>query len=1584
MSGSPAFSSDFVFAGRYRVVRRLGSGSVGTVYLVDDEQRGELVSLKLIRPEVFSDEGLERLRDEFRVIADLRHPQIAAAYDFGYTEGERRLPFYTRSFVDGLPLEPGPAMGEGGEALSAEALLRPIFDLLEALDYLHAHEISPIDLHPGNVIQARDANRGTVLIDFGLRPGGGDLRSTALLSSRSPRGADFLRVEAQGPAADIARVGRLLLYRLTGRSDGDVRLPRDIPGWPARVPLDLERVIAKAMAANPDRRFGGAREFRRALAHAVGSREIERPAGEPGEITLGREAELERVEVALREVSEGHARAFWITGPRGVGKSRLLTEARRRAQWRGLDVAGVEFLPGGSSESLERQLRRAFRGRGKEAVAWLKPLAREHGGSPPERAARAVATYFAGDSFPLVVLVDNLDEADAESRATVEALALACSERRESARGLFVAAVSSEAASFASARAGSGCELLALGGLVRGVAITLLERFLRPLRVVRGQLRAWAADVDGTPLRLRQLARFVLEEYARDGRVPEDPLARIPWSERRVDEPGVLEGETGVVIETMSLLCAPMRVAEIAGAAGLKTRTASRVLRDLRENEVVSSSPEGRSQLYYLAEHELGERVRRAMPEIRAAEFHRRARDYFGRLPAANLRQRTLLVRLRLATGQQARGREAALSLVSELVGAGRAQTAIALLEAALASESALRRRFELAEEISELRAEEGDHLEGIAALEPLGAEVLRKLPRSDRVRFLRRLGAHFHRAGKPDEAVRLFGDALAISSPAVDRSETVRIECELSELHTLRGDYDEADAACRRGLAALDEIRRGGSADVDGAEVTLRATLGHLELRRMRLAEARDHLSAALRLAEREGIRGPQALILNNLGIVFNQLDRYARARHYFRRSARLISTSGERRSLVQIACNIALIAAKTGDATEARDEIRRARRLLREQSGERLEFFVDFAAGLVEHFLGEETTAIECFERALPIGRELSDEYMVRFGSVYLAEAKMISGRFDDALRILARRQPNSPRPGFELVRRMELARRAALERWLGSPEKASAFAAEAEALPTNPVGFLEGCDRLWLAVAATEFAPAREHLRRAERCLRDLRCPAFDRWLRVAKLYVALWAGDRGEVRELQLALHRAPAIDHRALSVLSPLGESEASAFLGDIDRAQRLVEEAAGAIVGRSFLEIDCRIEEQLAVLADRRGEREAARHHVHRARQTREIIVASLPARRRELYLAQERFSRLERVSEKVERWSARSTTPPRRTGGAELVVRSRQMEDLVASALRLAAVDQPVLIVGETGVGKDLLARVLHDRGPRAAEPFEVIACGALPEELFEAELFGHAAGAFTGAEASRSGILEHASGGTLLVDGITDLPFAHQAQLLRVLDRQTVRPLGSLDDRPIDVRFLFTSRALPRAGDEAGALREDLLFRIGALTLEIPPLRDRPEDIPPIFEHLLARHARKLGRRVPVVESAAFALLSGQPWRGNVRELEGLALRVLVERSIAERITAEDLAELLTPSEDGGVDPDVPRSLLAGRNIAAVRRIVDRAYLRDRFRAHAGDLGAMRAELGVKKSRLYAWLREVGLDVRTLRGEMTRRDRR
>lgn len=283
------------------------------------------------------------------------------------------------------------------------------------------------------------------------------------------------------------------------------------------------------------------------------------------------------------------------------------------------------------------------------------------------------------------------------------------------------------------------------------------------------------------------------------------------------------------------------------------------------------------------------------------------------------------------------------------------------------------------------------------------------------------------------------------------------------------------------------------------------------------------------------------------------------------------------------------------------------------------------------------------------------------------------------------------------------------------------------------------------------------------------------------------------------------------------------------------------------------------------------------------------------------------------------------------------------------------------VFVSGESGSGKELIARAIHALSPRREKPFIQLNCAAIPTDLIESEMFGHVRGSFTGAVGDRKGKFESADGGTLFLDEIGDMSLMTQAKLLRVLQEGEVTPVGSAENRPVDVRIVAaTSKNLPEETTR-GTFREDLYHRINVLTIAVPPLRARREDIPELAEHFLRLSSVENGVKPKRLSPRAVEFLVQLPWKGNVRELRNLMERlvILVAREV---VSHKDVMEALhmqgPPTEDGGPLP-----------LRQARARFERQYILDRLSANRGNLGLTARDLGIERTNLYRKMKQLGI---------------
>jgi two-component system response regulator PilR (NtrC family) len=333
---------------------------------------------------------------------------------------------------------------------------------------------------------------------------------------------------------------------------------------------------------------------------------------------------------------------------------------------------------------------------------------------------------------------------------------------------------------------------------------------------------------------------------------------------------------------------------------------------------------------------------------------------------------------------------------------------------------------------------------------------------------------------------------------------------------------------------------------------------------------------------------------------------------------------------------------------------------------------------------------------------------------------------------------------------------------------------------------------------------------------------------------------------------------------------------------------------------------------------------------------------------------------------------------PDEQSTGKQLLGDSDAMRDLRERIVKVARSQAPVAIGGESGVGKELVARTIHQQSPRASGPFVPLNCGAIPRELMESELFGHEKGSFTGAVSEKEGLFEAASGGTLFLDEIAELPKDMQVKLLRAIQEKRIRPVGSTREVPVDVRLLSASHR--KLSDEVadGRLRQDLFYRINVIELDVPPLRDRPDDIPVLANAIVSRLAAEYGRTAPTLDDGALASLARYKFPGNVRELENILERALALAE-ADRLSPQDLqlpdtdtAPVAHPSVDdaSGTDGAGQESADGENNLDSHLAGEQKRLLLETLENNRWNRTEAARELGLTYRQLRYRLQKLGID--------------
>ncbi|WP_437593465.1 sigma 54-interacting transcriptional regulator [Sorangium sp. So ce1000] len=1501
----------FVAHARYEPGEILGQGAQGVVgRVIDREARGRELVAKVFRQGAFRE---DTLLGEFALLARLRVPGVVRAHDLGRDE-RTGAPFLVEEYVAGD--DAAAWVQEGPAAERPARLARVLGGVARTLAALHDAGFVHSDLKPAHVRMRPLGGDGAevVLLDLGA----------AVSRARAPGGAvaftsafaapELLAGGAPSPASDLYSLGALAWCSAAGRPPGPFRARRPLRHAAPWVQPSVAEVIEALLALHPRDRPAEAREV--LLQLGVAAAEAGIAVGAPP-APIGRERELE----ALQEALSGRVR--YITGPSGAGKSHLGRELVTRALLGGRSARYVAFPR--EADPLLPRLIAFFRG--------------------AERAPPFVTPP--GDGPPLLLLLDDLEQAPAELRAALDAYRC-----RPAAPG---GAAIEVVATVRSAPEGAACVALgplddsSFGALCRALGVDDAAS-LREAAVASGKNPGWLfASLGRVPLtkdtaieRARGLSAAACAMLAAiaiaGGSLPE-ALCRPGFGRGVRVELEQGDGEAG----RNNLVNLPVSTSacDLSRATLTTTGRGGReALRGSRAAERVGGQPAAAGE--------------RALGELLAGSLIARREDAVG-------------ARYTLSAPALARDLAAALAtpeIAEEVAAALLADPgapASALLSAA-AAPCAPARRAQLHERAAAQAREAGLRSEEIEALLALGEDADRRTPgllcRLERLTRDAGVGAaHPQVVAWLDEAAR--------------RDERVLVLALRRRAEKSARDGD-ATAAKEQALAALAAARRlGGGA----AEAFALSTLGLVALMRADwgeaeawLAEAQAKLPSA---GESAGDVEEVARLHHNAGVVAlyrGQVDDAART---FEASLAVKRSLGDRAGMRSCLMNLGIALGKASrydEAFRALDEATRLARSLGQVAGRG---WCLSARADIEVRRGDARAAERCIEEAWALAASLPAAIQADL-VIARANVALLDGDGRRALAALSALAALDP--GVRASDPLVDARAQVAE--------AQAYLARLPAEPRRAArGAIRAARRARAAMLAEVEAQALDVLRSARQGARRAPAAAGGAYAGRGMTAVAngeddaLWAwiasvaaaGDGATAGADGAAMAAADGAAEAATGLARALVRQSGAerALLAVIDEQGRVVAAWGADMDGLEIAEAARRIPPDLVQLAlsqaapvhyqrdvetpGGRGSRLLLRGGADHASMGARLPTASvgahaptasmgahapaasaaapapaLPGPPRALVVVEHRFRAacFDAVTEaQAARWAslaglflrlfARPGAPdePRREGlaparlapPAEPAPDLRRAETTVvpvaplrrsfpdilgqSPALRRALArldaaidsDLPVLLTGETGTGKELFARALHELGPRRSRELVAVNCGAVPDTLFEAELFGHARASFTGAERARPGLLARAEGGTLFLDELGELPLARQAALLRALESRRYRPVGGDDERPFDVRIVAaTNLDLARAVAER-AFRQDLLFRVNAIEIHVPPLRDREGDVRLLLDAYLGRSGAPIE-----IAPAALAALEAYAWPGNVRELAHLVQRL------------------------------------------------------------------------------------------------------
>jgi len=1451
---------------RYRVIKKIGEGNFGIVYLVEDTRSRLVVALKLLkRAEDFSG----RFAREFSLMSTLSHPRIIALYEYGTFEGK---PYFTMEFLDGENLE------IARKPMPAGKVARIIYEIADGLFFLHNQGIVHRDLKPSNIFMTA---KGIKLFDFGLMcEMGKDVQTiTGTLPYIAP---EILDGEPADFYSDFYSLGVVALELLgitpfVGSASEIIEKKFNFRLNEFKIPDELAPLLQSLLSSDRFERPKNASQIKSFLAPILGvSIEKELPLTLPETKFIGRKNELNLI---LSTIERGGYTKIFVSGESGIGKTRLLKEARAIALTRNfkvIEAKGGELIPD---------------------LAKLIPSTRkldiEGTTNLITLIASSLKTQISGETL-LFVNNPSSDEIRLIDELGKKLGIVSIVELEEAPEGLKLLPLSEPE-----------IKELVLSILGNVSNVDELVEFLR-------------FACDGNPGKIRE----TLIELIRAGAfIPAKRALRF-----EMQKTGKLSYADIVKRKLGSLSSSSLQALKFifASSSGLPLsffdhkfgkNNSAKILTDLILKGLVKEIIVSRRTLYKAS-------------AITSDFFQKLEQKIYKQIADYLVTLNDTFFDLEIAKNYRACGLNE-LALPYSLRGANSAREALKFDEAYM-------EYLFLAEQVPQ-----------------------------DKAKYLKLAGLMRRQVGDYESALELYTKALEVAKSTNNRDLVIKTLNDLGVVEFDRGELENAESYYAEALKF---------AKNDSEKLLLMNNIASLVAIRGRWKKALDLYSEALDVAERIGNFKLQAILHLNIGEAYQIVGNYEKAELEFRSGCTLARKRGYKQYLAQglvLLGNLYRLQFELALAERSLDE---AEAIVKDNPPPEIEVMLSLTrAGILEN-KGKTLEAKELLDgiKTGDLSHQLKNEYYRRLALVSFRERdfKKLMWLVDK----LDELHDNLRSELFRAICKIESGEKINLSDILVRFEERKGE----EEFPLLCIYMYKTTGkREYLDLAIN--APSNVFRDEAEKLMRTKGVSQFELFISTIRELDSTLEPQK----LLKLIVDKIVEITgtERGVLLLEESGELTEVVAKGEIERysksivnevyktgkpkiAERILEDEelsmANSIVDlqlKSAICVPIRIEEKVrgVIYAD-------ARYAPGRFSEEELYLVSALAEQAglalEKAYLvknlAEENIA-LKREREKNYRWG-------------NIIGRSEAMQEIFKKLELIADRDVSVLLLGETGTGKDMIARAIHYASHRKDGPFVAINCAALPENLLESELFGYEKGAFTGALRSKIGKFELANNGTLFLDEIGDLPLFLQAKLLQVLETQTFQHLGGVKDIKVNVRIISATNRNIEELIAQRLFREDLYFRLATVKLKLPPLRERKSDIPILVEHFLKEANRRFGKDVKGVDPEAMRMLMEYDYPGNVRELQ-----ILLDESVLfshnNYITPESLPESVRKGKKEDIF-DFPGNLAGLKE--AKRRIcedLEKRVIERLLEENGWNITRASKAFGIHRTRLHQLMSKYGI---------------